>query len=316
VGCRPETKTTMKQNHDKTRKAAARDRAAATGENYTTALRTVTVHPTGAPGSEVADDVELWVDAQEILEDLGIADLGDEHRAEEIHYWIREKLGNDHEQTRAARDDMWAITFLRQDDMVTYEGALMASLDAVAAERGLRAVHVTPPIGEEAAAGSLAAELVADAIARTILPQLGRAPRDIDGPLSAALTTAGRTYLERIQTEERPDVAARYTALVDQMEQDELPAGSPAVPLESLAAGDVVTLQPLEEDGSISMEPVTDIVQRADEHSVVIGFFGKMTRYNGRLMLASTGDLFDVVDVAKDALARVIEAAAARQGDQ
>lgn len=316
MGCRPETKTTMKQNHDKTRKAAARARAAATGENYTTALRAVTEHPTSAPGSEVAADVELWVDAEEILEDLGVADLGDEHRAEEIHYWIREKLGDDHEQTRAARDDMWAITFLRQDDTDAYEDALMASLDAVAAERGLRAVHIPRPTGEELPPGSLAAELVADAIARTVLPQLGRAPRDIEGPPSAALAAAGRTYLERIQTEERPDVAARCSALVDQMEQDELPPGTPAVPPESLAVGDVVTLQPLEDDGSISMEPVTDIVQRADEHSVVIGLFGKMTRYNGRLMLDSTGDLFDVVDVAKDALARVIEAAAASQGDR
>lgn len=37
------------------------------------------------------------------------------------------------------------------------------------------------------------------------------------------------------------------------MEAAELPPGGPAVPLASLAVGDVVTLQPLEEDGSISM---------------------------------------------------------------
>jgi len=307
----------MRQNYDKARKAAARARAAATGESYTTALRKVTGAPAGVPEREPA--IEVWVAAGSILSDFdiegGLDVLDLQAQLEERE----DDFGRDDEEARALHDDLWAVEFLMQADEETYQAALLAAVEQVAAERGV-VVDARPLFSglEDNDEGSLAAQLLAAAVEWAVLPQLGKAPRDVPEGMSIrqAVNVADRTYLQRIRTDERPDVAAELAQMEAQLEAADLPPGTPVVPLDSLAAGDVVTLQPLKEGGSAAMDPIIDLVQRADEHSVVIGFFGKMVRYNGRLMLDSTGDLFDVVDVARDALARVIAAAAARQGDQ
>ena len=315
MGCRPETKTTMRKNYDKARKTAARARAVATGESYATALRNVTGVPAGIPEREPA--IEVWVDAYAILSGFDIdggLDVDDiQAQIEELE----DDFGPDTEALQELRDDLWAVESLARADEETYQAALLTAVEQVATERGVD-VEARPLFSglEENDEGSLAAQVLATAVERAVLPQLGNAPRDVtDMSMREAVNVADRTYAARIRTDERPDVAAERAQMEAELATIELPPGTPAAPLDSLAAGDVVTLQPLEEDGSASMEPITDLVQRADEHSVLIGLFGKMVRYNGRLMLDSTGDMFDVVDVAPNALARVTAAAAAR-GDQ
>lgn len=309
MGYRPEVKTTMRQNHDKARKAAARRRAAATGERYTIALRKVTEDPT----SISEPPVEVWVDAWTVLAGFDVEGGQEINELDERIMELHDSVGPDAEGLQALEDDRWAVEFLKELDEDAYQDALTAAVLQVAAERGITVEVLRPTFGQTNEDGSVAAAVLVAAVERTVLPQLGKAPREVtDGTIRAAVTAAGRTYTARIRTDERPDVAAELAQLNAEMDAAELPPGTPVVPLDTIAAGDVVTLQPLEEDGSISMEPITDLVHRADEHSIVIGFFGKMVRYNGRLMLDSTGDMFDVVDIARDALARVEAAAAAR----
>jgi hypothetical protein len=242
--------------------------------------------------------VEVWVDAGEVLESFGI-DGFDEYSTLDDHVRdLYEELGNDHERTRAAMDDRWAMDSLIRQDEDTYQDALMDAVEQIATERGVDVVVRRANFSETNPSGTLAAELYAAAIGRAVLPQLGHAPEKSEsGVLVTAVKAAGRTYRERIGTDERPDVAAERAEMEAELTAAELAPGEPVVPLDSLAVGDVVTVQPLEEDGSIDMEPITGTVGRADEHSVVIGVLGKMVRHNGRLMLDSTGDMFDVVAV-------------------
>ena len=171
----------------------------------------------------------VWVDAGDVMARLGVDGWAEFDHLDQQVRSLHEMLGAHHEQTQAAIADRDAVDALARQDEETYQEALVAAMHDVAHERGVEIevlpVRMAGPVDPRTAAD--VAELLAAAVRRAVLPQLGRAPHDLtDDAVAGAVRAAGRTYLERIRTAERPVPDVRHDhleeELLSELQDDEL----------------------------------------------------------------------------------------------
>lgn len=179
----------------------------------------------GKDGTD-APAVQLWVDAGEVLARFGVDGWAEYSRLDEQIRELHETFGPQHPLTRSAMADRDAVDALSRRDEAAYQESLVAAVEQVALERGIE-VEVLPLrmaqnlSAEPERAESPAASLRAAAERLAVLPQLGRAPGDLTyGEVVAAVRAAGRTYLERIGTDERPEPVAGHDQLEEQLETE------------------------------------------------------------------------------------------------
>ncbi|MFI8525996.1 hypothetical protein ACIGB8_16185 [Promicromonospora sukumoe] len=180
----------------------------------------------GSDGNDAAPAVQLWVDAGEVLARFGVDGWAEYSRLDEQIRELHETFGPQHPLTRSAMADRDAVDALSQRDEAAYQEALVAAVEQVALERGIEVEVLPLRMAQNLSAGperaeSQAASLRAAAERRAVLPQLGRAPGDLtSGEVVAAVRAAGRTYLERIGTGERPEPVAGHDQLEEQLETE------------------------------------------------------------------------------------------------
>ncbi|MGW2094609.1 hypothetical protein [Promicromonospora sukumoe] len=173
-----------------------------------------------------APAVQLWVDAGEVLARFGVDGWAEYSRLDEQIRGLHETFGPQHPRTRSAMADRDAVDALSQRDEAAYQEALVDAVEQVALERGIDVEVLPLRMAQNLSAGperaeSTVAGLRAAAERRAVLPQLGRAPGDLtSGEVVAAVRAAGRTYLERIRTGERPEPVPGHDRLEDELEAE------------------------------------------------------------------------------------------------
>lgn len=170
--------------------------------------------------------VQLWVDAGEVLARFGVDGWAEYSRLDEQIRELHETFGPQHPLTRSAMADRDAVDALSQRDEAAYQQALVDAVEQIALERGIDVEVLPLRMAQNLSAGperaeSTVAGLRAAAERRAVLPQLGRAPGDLtSGEVVAAVRAAGRTYLERIRTGERPEPVPGHDRLEDELEAE------------------------------------------------------------------------------------------------
>jgi hypothetical protein len=135
--------------------------------------------------------LQVWVDAGEVLAGLGVDGWAEFDELDRQVRALHDELGPEHERTRAVVDERDAVDALCRQDEKAYQEALTGALHEIARERRVEVEVLPVRMAQTGPGGSGPAsevdDLLAAAIRRTVLPQLGR------------------TYRERIRTGERPD---------------------------------------------------------------------------------------------------------------
>ncbi|MFD7310470.1 hypothetical protein [Promicromonospora sp. NPDC059942] len=203
-----------------------------------------------AAGASRTAPVRIPVDAGEVLARFGVDGWAEYNQTDERIRALQETLGPQHPRTRASMADRDAVDALSQQDEKTYQDALVAALEQVASERGID-IEVLPErmaparSADAPEAESPATRLLAAAVRRAVLPQLGRAPGDLaETEIAEAVRQAGRTYLERIRTHERPVPVVSHDRLEVQLrtelQADELMPDEPVPPADPHGTDGVV----------------------------------------------------------------------------
>lgn len=166
--------------------------------------------------------LQVWVDAGDVLTGFGVDGWAEFDELDRQVRALHDELGPDHERTRAAMADRDAVDALSRQDEKAYQEALTVAVQEIARERRIE-VEVLPIRMAQTGSGdsgptSEVADLLAAAVRRTVLPQLGRPPLDLtDDAVAASVRAAGRTYRERIRTDERPVAAVLHEELEEEL---------------------------------------------------------------------------------------------------
>ncbi|MCP2267098.1 hypothetical protein ACFQHV_11370 [Promicromonospora thailandica] len=247
--------------------------AARTDDDPRDAAENATANATesGTESSTAGDDVawhqpvQVWVDAGDVLARFGVDGWTEFDHLDRQVRALHDELGPEHERTRAATDDRDAVDALARQDEKTYQDALTDTLHEIAHERGIEVevlpVRMARPGAGDAGSPLEAAELLATAIRRTVLPQLGRPPLDlVDDAVAAAVAAAGRTYRERIRTGERPAPVVPHDELEEQL-RTELQAEEliPDDRVPPLTAGGVVIVRLARRDAGAPPDESRDL---------------------------------------------------------
>ncbi|WP_020012960.1 hypothetical protein [Promicromonospora sukumoe] len=183
----------------------------------------------GPAGEADPDDVlpwhqplQVWVDAGDVLAGFGVDGWAEFDELDRQVRALHDELGPDHGRTRAAMADRDAVDALSRQDEKTYQEALTAAVQEVARERRIEVEVLPVRMAQTGSGGSGSTsevdELLAAAVRRAALPQLGRPPLDLaDDAVVAAVRAAGRTYRERIRTDERPVPAVLHDELEEEL---------------------------------------------------------------------------------------------------
>lgn len=135
--------------------------------------------------------LQVWVDAGDVLAGLGVDGWAEFEELDRQVRALRDELGPEHERTRAVVEDRDAVDALCRQDEKAYQEALTDALHEIARERRIEVevlpVRMAQTGSADAGPASEVDDLLAEAVRRAVLPQLGR------------------TYRERIRSGERAE---------------------------------------------------------------------------------------------------------------